>query len=277
MTSYDPFALGRRVDILRPSGEPALSSYNAEESKTTTHVETAFRNFNLALLDNLAVEYAFLTTFFDQAPLSQTSSRCSSIFAPTFTLGQSLTRDLTSTSYDCLGILLCVRLNQASAFDLQRHKVPIADSYINATSMLLWPRFQLAMDAHIDSIKGLAGTLSARSAASKLSFSGSAADASKLSTAPHFLTQRFGQFVHAILAVSGDAGDDEPVAGSLLRLRAEYEAFLAKASRGAGADVAKRERFLTNNYALVLTIIGDVPGRLAAEMREHFQALTMED
>ena len=129
------------------------------------------------------------------------------------------------------------------------------------------------MDLHCESIKALSGTISARSAASKLSFTGSAADASKLSTAPHFLTQRFGQFLYGILAVSRDAGDDEPVANSLARLRGEYEAFLAKASKTAGADTRKRERFLANNYSLVLAIIGDAEGRLAGEMKAHFEEM----
>ena len=71
--------------------------------------------------------------------------------------------------------------------------------------------------------------------------------------------------------MSKDAGDDEPVANSLRRLRGEYDTFLQKASKGAGADQRKRDRFLSNNYALVMTIIADAEGRLAAEQKEHFE------
>jgi hypothetical protein len=72
------------------------------------------------------------------------------------------------------------------------------------------------------------------------------------------LTQRFGQFLHAILVLSGQAGDDEPVASSVGRLRSDFDAFLVKCSR-AIADNRKRQRFLFNNYSLVLTIIGVSP------------------
>lgn len=72
--------------------------------------------------------------------------------------------------------------------------------------------------------------------------------------------------------MSADAGDDsEPVGRSLERLRGEVEAFLNKA--GKGLNTTKRERFLANNWSLVLTIVGDVEGRLAAETRAYFEGL----
>ena len=237
------------------------------------HIETPFSNFTVALVDNISAEYSFLSEFFRNFPFSQMSRKFAEIFEPTFALGCSLAKDLVDSTYDCIGVLLCVRLNQRSAFELQRRKVPVADGYINAINMLLWPRFQVIMDLHCASIKQLGTTVSGRSAASKLSFTGTAADASKQSSAPHFLTQRFGQFLYGILAVSYEASDDEPVSSSLGRLRAEYEAFLAKASRGAGSDPTKKAKFLGNNYSLVLTIIADTEGKLAQEQKQHFEEL----
>ena len=261
------------MDILKTSNQSAISSYLVEEDKSVHHIETPFWNFNLALIDNVSFEYAFLTEFFSANTFHQMSRRFADIFEPTFTLGQSLTKELIENTYDCLGILLCVRLNQHSAFELQRRKVPVAENYINGANIILWPRFQVVMDFHCESVRQLAATVSGRSAASKLTFTGTSSDASRQSTAPHFLTQRFGQFLHGILAISYEAGDDEPVSSSLGRLRNEYEAFLLKASKGAGGDVTKRERFLGNNYALILTIIADAEGKLAQEQKKHFEDL----
>ena len=271
--AHDANNIGRRMDILRTSNTAAISSYHAEEDKATHHIETPFRNFNLALIDNVSSEYSFLTEFFSSISFSQISRRFAEVFEPTFALGQSLVKDLIESTFDCLGILLCVRLNQHFAFELQRRKIPVADGYINGMNMLLWPKFQVAMDLHCESIRQLATTVSGRSAASKLSFTGTTSDATKQSTAPHHLTQRFGQFLYGILAVSYEAGDDEPVSSSLGRLRNEYETFLIKASKGAGSDAKKRERFLANNYSLVLTIIADTEGKLAQEQKYHFQEL----
>ncbi|KAL8984322.1 MAG: hypothetical protein Q9205_001678 [Flavoplaca limonia] len=274
-TSHDALAIGRRADVLRQSHQAALPSHIAEDSKHTHYVETPFLHFNLALIDNATAEYSFIANFFSPAVGFQTISRhFSAIFSQTFSLGHAFTKSLVEGSDDCLGILLCVRLNQHFAFELQRRKIPVADGYINGTNMLLWPRFQLAMDVHAESIKRATSAISTRGAASALGLSNGADAASKQSTAPHMLTQRFGQFLQGILTLSRDAGDDEPVGNSLGRLRGEFEAFLTKVGKGFGsAGERKRERFLANNYSLILTIMGDTGGKLAADTREHFESL----
>lgn len=203
-----------------------------------------------------------------------------SIFSPIFARGTAFTKQLIESTYDCLGMLLCVRLNQHLAFELQRRKCPVADGYINGTNMLLWPRFQVAMDMHVESVRKSAAALSSGGRAT-LSLTGSSAD-SKGSTAPHVLTQRFGQFLQSILSLSsnetiasgtGEArtSDIEPVARSLERLRSEVDSFLIKVAKGLAQE--RRDRFLGNNYSLILTIIGDTGGGLANAMREWFEHL----
>ncbi|PBP25983.1 Vps52/Sac2 family protein [Diplocarpon rosae] len=262
---HDAFNLGRRIDMLRNSNQAALSSFLAEEERSTHYMEVTFRNFNLAIVDNASAEYSFLTTFFAPSLSYATISRhFNYIFEPTFALGQNLTKSLINETFDCLGLLLCVRLNQHFAFELQRRKIPAVDSYINGTNMLLWPRFQVVMDQHCESVRTVTIGLSTRKP--------SASEQAKQSAAPHFMTQRFGQFVAGILSMSTEAGDDEPVSASLMRLRSEIEAFLTKTSKLIG-DSRKRERFLYNNYSLVLTIIGDLDGKLALEQQQHFEGL----
>ena len=263
------------MDALKRPNQPALPSYLAEDNKQTHYLETPFLHFNLALVDNATAEYSFLTNFFAPSSSFQTISRhFSTIFSSTFALGHGFTKSLVENSDDCLGILLCVRLNQHFAFELQRRKTPAADGYINGTNMLLWPRFQQAMDVHTESVKRATASVFNRGAVSALGLGSGIDAAAKQSTAPHMLTQRFGQFLQGILALSKDAGDDEPIGNSLGRLRGEMEAFLTKAGKGFGsAGERKRERFLANNYSLILTIIGDTEGKLAAEVREHFEGL----
>lgn len=262
---HDAFNLGRRIDLLKTPNQTALSSFLAEEDKSTHYLEFPFRNFNLALVDNASAEYSFLTSFFSPAlSYSVISRHFNYIFEPTFALGFTLSKSLFHETYDCLGLLLCVRLNQHLAFELQRRKIPAVDGYINGTRMVLWPRFQVIMDQHCESVRTVTNGVSTRKP--------SASEQAKQSAAPHFMTQRFGQFLHGILTLSTEAGDDEPVSTSLIRLRSEIEAFLTKTSKGFG-DTRKRERFLYNNYSLILTIIGDVEGKLAVEQQEHFESL----
>jgi hypothetical protein len=249
--AHDPFSLGRRIDVLRNGNQQALSSYLAEEDHSYHGIETPFRNFNVALVDNISAEYSFLTEFFPPMTFHQISRMATDIFEPSFTIGSNLIKKLIENTTDSLGVLMCVRLNQHSAFELQRRKVPVADSYVNGINMQLWPRFQVIMDLHGESLKRV-GSNTARSAVSALSIAGG--DDLKNSSAPHFLTQRFGQLMHGILVLSSDAGDDEPVSNSLARLRTEFDTLLTKLSRN-GTDAKRRERFLFNNYSLILTII----------------------
>lgn len=262
---HDAFNLGRRIDLLKTSNQTALSSFLAEEDKSTHYLEFPFRNFNLALVDNASAEYSFLTSFFAPS-LSYTtiSQHFNYIFEPTFALGQSLTKSLIAETYDCLGLLLCVRLNQHFAFELQRRKIPAVDGYINGTNMLLWPRFQVIMDQHCESVRTTTNNVPTRKP--------SAAEQAKQSVAPHFMVQRFAQFMQGIISLSTEAGDDEPVSTSLSRLRGEMEAFLDKTGKAIGDD-RKKGRFLYNNYSLILTIIGDLDGKLAQEQKEHFEGL----
>ncbi|KAJ5142765.1 uncharacterized protein N7515_001552 [Penicillium bovifimosum] len=267
--AHDPFSLGRRIDILRTGNIQALSSYLAEEDNTYHGIEVPFRNFNVALVDNVCAEYSFLTEFFSPKTFHEISRNALEIFQQVFSLGQNQAKKLIEHTTDSLGVLMCVRLNQHSAFELQRRKVPVADSYVNGINMQLWPRFQVIMDHHGESLKRV-GSNTGRSAVSALSIAGG--DDLKQSSAPHFLAQRFGQLLHGILVLSSDAGDDEPVSNSLARLTAEFDSLLIKLSRN-GTDAKRRERFLFNNYSLILTIISDTQGKLAIEQKEHLEEM----
>ncbi|KAI8713211.1 hypothetical protein NCS52_01264800 [Fusarium sp. LHS14.1] len=261
---HDAFNLGRRIDLLKTNSQAALSSYLAEEDQSTHYLEVPFRNFNLALIDNATAEYTFMATFFSPAlSFGQISKNFNYVFEPTFELGKTLSRSLVGESYDALGLLLCIRLNQHFAFELQRRKVPAVDGYINATTMLLWPRLQVIMDRHCDSVRHLTNAVPSKP---------NRADQAKLSAAPHVVTQRFGQLLHGFLALSADAGDDGPVVASLRRLRSEVETFLSRQAESYG-DKRKSGRFLYNNYSLILTIISDESGTLAEEQQEHFEEL----
>jgi hypothetical protein len=147
------------------------------------------------------------------------------------------------------------------------------EGYINATNMRLWPRFQQILDLHCTSLQKLTASLPTRASTGTALLSSSSA--SSTSTAPTPLTQKFANLVHGILALSSEAGDDEPVSVSVGRLRTEYEAYLTRASKSV-ADARKRDRFLCNNFSLVCTILADLEGKLGAECRGRFEELRDE-
>ena len=207
IVAHDPFSLGRRIETLRNREHPPLKATSIDDDKSMHYLEVPFRHFNYALMENACSEYTFITEFFSYKSYEQASVMFQQIFGPTFTLGQNFTKSLVDHNLDALGILLAVRLNNQFAFELQRRRVPVLDGYINVTNMLLWPRFQTVMDAHGESLRKYhsSNNLGGNHA---IPVSGDP----KHNTAPHLLTQRFGQFLHGILILSAEAGDDEPIA-----------------------------------------------------------------
>lgn len=284
----DNFSLARRSDILKTSATTAMPSHAAEETKVSHHFETPFLAYHLALVDNASFEYSFLNTFFSsRSSLTPTSKSTidhstitrtfSVIFNPAINIATSLAKDLINDTFDALGVLILIRLMQHFAFVLQRRKVPTLEAYINGINMLLWPRFQSILDANCTSLKQLTSSLPNRqSGASNAAGTLLGGGASGANTAPHPVTQRFANLMRGVVDLSSEAGDDEPVSNSLSRLRADYEAFLNKlgASFGSG-EKAKRERarLLTNNYTLILAVLGDGKGRLAEDMKARFEEL----
>ena len=259
------------------------------DMKTPVYIETPFHAFTTAVTENASAEFTFLTSFFPiNGALSSLSRRFFSIFEPVFELGHSLTRQLTGETADCLGLLLCIRITQRHAFCLQRRKCPVAESWINGTNMLLWPRFQSVMDIHIDSLKRATASVYSSGRAT-LSLTANKTDNGRGNVAPSPITQRFGQLLQGLLLLSSSenfanassgarlaiegaliSSDTEPVARSLQRLRSEVENFLSKMAKGMGA--IRGRKFLANNYNLILTIIGDTSGTLAREERGWFAA-----
>ena len=286
----DPFNLARRNELLKRPASDALPASTAEDTKSPTHLETPFLHYNLALLDNVTSEYTFMSTFLPSPPngpfnAAKISRALTAIFSPALDIGSTLTRSLTSESYDALALLLCIRLTQHFAFTLQRRRIPTLDTYVNGTAMLLWPRFQQVLDAHVDSLKRQTASLPSRASgnagnAASAAFAslagGSSDQSSTASTAPHTITQRFANLLRGILALSVDARDDEPVGNSIARLRESFEAWVSKMAQGFSAGEKgrrERERFMQSNYGLVTAVLADtdVTGKLADDCRAHFE------
>ncbi|RMZ75216.1 hypothetical protein DV737_g5411, partial [Chaetothyriales sp. CBS 132003] len=154
---HDAFNVGKRLDMLKTKNSTAaIPSYLAEESNKSAHyLEVPFRHFNQALIDNATAEYSVATEILATSTYRQITRKTVEVLEPTFTLGHNLTKQLIENTTDCLGILICVRLNQHFAFELQRRKVPVMDNYINYTNILLWPRFQQRFGQFLHSLLSL--------------------------------------------------------------------------------------------------------------------------
>ena len=57
------------------------------------------------------------------------------------------------SSFDAVGVLLCIRINTQHQLIMQRRRVAVLDNFLTSINLMLWPRFQTIIDMHVGSIK----------------------------------------------------------------------------------------------------------------------------
>ncbi|CAG8622941.1 11481_t:CDS:10 [Paraglomus brasilianum] len=250
------FSLGDRINTLRNTDAGVILVHVAETSSQKYSYEALFRSFNLIFIDNASSEYLFIVEFFakdDKPAIDVAREVFAEIFDPTIKMGLAATKHYIESSYDAVGILLCIRLNMQFALELQRRRVPALEGYINQTNMLLWPRFQSIIDMHVESVKKAGNKLVVKD------------------IHPHYVTRRYAEFAASILRLNEDA-NDPILTNSLLRVRTEVELLLNKMSTEF-SDHKSRYIFLINNYDLVVTILNETGGKSVEAEISHFQQL----
>ncbi|KAJ2160796.1 Vacuolar protein sorting-associated protein 52 [Coemansia sp. RSA 552] len=241
------FNLGARASVLDTDDPRAIVLSIASEASDRRPFEELFRSFNLALVDNATIEYEFIMQFFVSPKARQKMAGSDMarmvfghIFEPSIDIGKQFLRTYLETTYDALGVLLCIRVTEQMAAELQRRSIPALDSYINSLNMMLWPRFQAILDGHIESVKRLAS----HRARSKLD-----------TTQPPVTVRRYAELAASLLRLNA-GHNTHVVALSLARLRAEVQAYLACRADNGGAGGRRASLvFLINSHDLLLTVL----------------------
>ncbi|KAG9300693.1 hypothetical protein G9A89_023491 [Geosiphon pyriformis] len=250
------FALGDRIKTLYDQDAGVILVHIAENNNQKYTFEAIFRSFNLTLIDNASSEYFFDVEFLskDDDPALEVARDCfAEIFDSTIKLGLATLKQYVDSSFDALGILLCIRLNTQFAEELQRRRVPALESYTNQIRMLLWPRFQAIMDMHVESVKKARSKFVTKDAH------------------PHYITRRYGEFAASILTLNEEYSDPILI-NSLSRLRSEVTLMLNKMSGGFD-DRKSRLIFLINNYDLIITFLAEIGGKAVDSEIAHFKEL----
>ncbi|KAG0043050.1 Vacuolar protein sorting-associated protein 52 [Gryganskiella cystojenkinii] len=233
------FAIGSRLDTLKNQDAGLILIHVANEKNLKYPYEALFRSFNLALIDNASSEYLFLIEYFSkrsQPDLESIQAVFTQIFEPTLKLGMANVKEYADTSFDAIGILLCLRINHQLAKELERRKIPGLDKYRDAIHMALWPRFQVVVDMHIDSV---------RKAKTKIK---------PKNVHPHWIARRYGEFASSLLLLNDEQTDVMP---RLALLRLETSSLFDIMSK-TFPDTKSRLIFLINTFDLVLTLLADV-------------------
>lgn len=230
------FTLGDRGNVLSSDLEsPIIVPHAAHKMDTKYPLEGIFRSHQFAVLDNGCREYFFLTEFFI-LNANQAKEHFNIVMSRSLNLFVKAAEEDFQTSFDTIGLFLCLHLIYRYKLLTHKRAVPALDSYWDSLTTIIWPRFEYLFQLQIQSIKGC--------------------DTAKLSSCdsrPHFITRRYAEFSAAITAVN-DTFPDERASVLLGILQTEVENFILKMA--ARFDSPKDQLiFLINNYDMILSVL----------------------
>lgn len=229
------FTLGNRGEIVTTELEsPIILTHVATKSETRYPMEALFRSHQWAIVDNGCREYIFCTDYF----ILKDTAACElfdRILGRTLKYVLHVCEEEFRSSYDCIGLFLCLHIVYRYRILTHKRAVPALDNYWESMIDILWPRFDITFQMQIQSVK--------------------TCDPEKLGTCdrtPHYITRRYAEFSAAIMAIN-DTFPDERVSILLGQLQSEVENFILRVA--ARFDVPKEHLvFLINNYDMILNV-----------------------
>lgn len=230
------FTLGDRANVLTSDLEsPIIVPHAAQKMDAKYPVEAIFRSHQFAVLDNGCREYFFLTEFFI-LDASQGKEHFDIVMSRSLSLFVKAAEEDFQTSYDTIGLFLCLHLIYRYRLLAHKRAVPTLDAYWDSLSKVIWPRFDYLFRSHIHSVRSC--------------------DPAKLSSCdsrPHFITRRYAEFSAAITVVN-ESFPDERVSVLQNLLQTEVENLILKMA--ARFDLPKDQLiFLINNYDMILSVL----------------------
>lgn len=113
------------------------------------------------------------------------------VFGRTLKMIQDSVKLYAEASFDCVGILLCLRVNTQHQLIMQKRRIPALDQFLNSITLLLWPRFQSIIDMHVESVRKHT----------------SGGFFSSVDVQPHFIVKRFAELSLTILTLNEGYND----------------------------------------------------------------------
>ena len=224
------FSLGNRGTVLDDINQPAAMPNELSAGKAKYPFEVLFRSISALVADTATTEYLFDIAFFGKEEVFH------NVFTKATEVIVSMLGDYLSSSWDCIGILLCARISHMQQEIMARRSVPALENFLNCVRLMLWPRFAMVLNKHLESLAELdPRTLAA------------------LDEHALYITRRFAEFVAAIIEVNHGYKD---LSLQLQRMTRSMEGFLLRASQ-ALPDPSLAVVFLINNYDLILTILDE--------------------
>uniref|UniRef100_A0A7S2KH43 Vps52 C-terminal domain-containing protein n=1 Tax=Bigelowiella natans TaxID=227086 RepID=A0A7S2KH43_BIGNA len=248
------FMLGNRDAILSNIDKPPIIYHTAAKRGHKFPYQEIFRTTHRLLMDTATTETAFIADFFtdSDAKISgvggdarwaakQEMILFESIFNKTTSLFIENLEQYLSKTYDCLELLILVRVVSLHTQMMRQRQTECLDMFFDRINMLLWPRFKVVLDSHLASIKNIRTN----------------SVVSRGDMSPFFLSPRYAEFASGIDILNKEY-QDSIITSNMGRIREAVGKLLETLAVRVGSDSKRTEIvFLINNYDTILKVFDD--------------------
>ncbi|XP_048335140.2 vacuolar protein sorting-associated protein 52 A isoform X1 [Ziziphus jujuba] len=241
------YALGDRIKILKEIDEPALIPHIAEASSSKYPYEVLFRSLHKLLMDTATSEFNFCDDFFGEESIFY------DIFAGPFAVIDEHFNSILPNCYDAIGLMLMILIIHQHQLVMSRRRIPCLDSYLDKVNIVLWPRFKMVFDMHLNSL---------RNANVKTLWEDD--------VHPHYVMRRYAEFTASLIHLNVEYGDGQ-LELNLERLRMAIDDLLIKLAKTFPKPKSQTV-FLINNYDMTIAVLKEA-GPEGGKIQMHFEEL----
>ncbi len=158
---------------------PILAHVALAEGKKYPY-EVIFKSVMMHLMDSVTNEYVFVRQFFKESG----AQAFDGIFQRTFNLLLEQLENYLFNCFDCLGLLLMIKLTHANKRIMKERKVDSLDKFFESVTNLLWSRLKTVMDKQLRSVRD-----------------GLPAKLGTIDLHAHYVSRRYAEFTCSILQI----------------------------------------------------------------------------
>ncbi|GAB4861174.1 Vacuolar protein sorting-associated protein 52 [Ancistrocladus abbreviatus] len=210
--------------------QPALVLHAAETSSHKYPYEALFRSLHKLLMDAAGSEYIFCEDFFGEPSMFY------DIFTGAFAVIDEHISSVLSNCFDAIGLMLLICI--------------INQQQVN---ILLWPRFKMVLDMHLESLRNANVNLLWED-----------------DVHPHYVMRRYVEFTASLVHLNVECGDAQ-LELYIERLKVAADDLLLKLAEQFW-NPRMQSIFLINNYDMTIAVLKEAgPG--CGKIQMHFEEL----
>lgn len=158
---------------------PILAHVSLAEGKKHPY-EIIFKSVMLHLMDSVTNEFVFVRQFFKE----NGPHAFEGIYKRTLHLLLEQLENYLFNCFDCIGLLLMIKITHANKRIMKERKVNVLDTFLDSITKLLWSRLKTAMGKQLRSVR-----------------SGNVQNLGTINLHAHYVSRRYAEFTCSILLI----------------------------------------------------------------------------